>query len=452
MNDNIGTRTPWSHRRWRGGTARSDLRFKAGLFITIALLLLAVVVFMGVKTPEMFSPTRGINGVFSVIFVWPLTLGAAVCAFLSLRAARLWFSFRKCVVHMATVPGVIGGRFTGVILVPESIQTASHVKMRLVCERTSSSTTEHNSDTSNRFVESLWSNSLCIPMHSARRGGSMYEVPFEFAIPFGLPDETDSNKESRGQMTLSTRSAWALRVNMRTISDDLELKFHVPVFRTSESDPQLSHHPEQDSKGDSEKPETSLRVEVTTGQRETTFTCRSNSMRWSIELVAQLTAGLYSTVLGFVFGQSIIPLVWKELIDQCREGFLSIAAIGPILAILLIPTGCLLFSLLGLHLTSSAVLRRYATRSTSFTQGHASQILTIFGISRTRRIDLSTKDSVAPIDTMAPGSERAGFKVSVKTYCSYLRQRTILVATDILTKQEATRLAQSIEAIIEKGP
>jgi hypothetical protein len=154
-----------------------------------------------------------------------------------------WLRFHGCQVRMQPVPGVIGGHFIGEVVLPASFPDDADVRLELLCERTVfyPGRKNHGGDSSSSTYAD-WSYKHCVHPAERRRGGYQGSVPFDFVIPYGLNDETDDAEAEETGNTTSYK--WHLQVTAALPGADLNIKFHVPVFKTAASDQHLTKVPE----------------------------------------------------------------------------------------------------------------------------------------------------------------------------------------------------------------
>lgn len=133
---------------------------------------------------------------------------------------RQWLRRRKygvSTLRLATVPGVIGGRFSGVVLAPEAVRAADAVRLFLTCTR------EVNSGEDTK-TEVLWQDERDIAKFLDAGEPGRLGVPVMFTIP-SHAQPTDDDK----------RVAWTLKATAALPGIDYAASFEVPVFRTAES-------------------------------------------------------------------------------------------------------------------------------------------------------------------------------------------------------------------------
>ncbi|MBW2282234.1 MAG: hypothetical protein JRG76_16450 [Deltaproteobacteria bacterium] len=171
---------------------------------------------------------------------FPERLGEAAFAFVFPAAAlgmwywaaiatARWRRFRRVVLELDTRPGVIGGTLAGAIHTGTAISPDAY-RLVLSCVRIRRAGKNTNSDT-------LWQGECDLPGTRAGRGHSGTRVPFSFEIPYELPSsmvEPVTAGRAREQIV------WQLHAGAELAGADLASVFEVPVYKTGESDPQVT--------------------------------------------------------------------------------------------------------------------------------------------------------------------------------------------------------------------
>jgi len=300
---------PWEHRRWRNGICRSRaLLGQAIAFFIVAAASAGFLAMFVIKSPELlhFSKVR-----WEVLIPIGSTIFSGAFLFGALFALTRWVRFGRSFVKMHTVPGVIGGHFKGEIYLPESFPSETEVRMELFCEIT---TTTHRSgrDNDSTSIDHPWTKTLCITANSGLCHDSHCVIPFDFKIPGGLSDETDS-KRGDG---FSVQIDWGLRVFAKMKGPDLDIRFYVPVFRTAASDPTLQDDPQTEKPLETYLHETGqkrrVRMEFENGS--TTYICDKMGMQFGVSVFPLLFGAIFlggGLFAGFNGLPEIVPEVFK---------------------------------------------------------------------------------------------------------------------------------------------
>jgi hypothetical protein len=217
------TRQPWEHRRWRGGICTSDLATKSVAYWAMTAMLGGIIALLMRTAPELFN----FDGNRWLLLV-PAGIGSGMLIFAAnalVNTAR-WARFGKCFIRMHTAPGEIGGHFRGEAVLPDTSPMDSEVLLQLKCESMSRIYGRNdNSDTTYRDTE--WEDSIQVATGGCSRRNRRCTVPFDFEIPAGLPDETDSRRDSKSSLDYD----WRLRVTTELKGPDLNMEFVVPIFK-----------------------------------------------------------------------------------------------------------------------------------------------------------------------------------------------------------------------------
>jgi hypothetical protein len=176
-------------------------------------------------------------------------------------------------------------------------------------------------------------------------------IPFDFKIPGGLSDATDAKREKWG----SVRFEWGLRVFAKIKGPDLDMRYHVPVFRTAASDPTLKDDPETAKPLETYLHETGQkrRVRMKFEHGATTYICDAMSMQAGLS-IAPLLFGAVCLAGGLLAGFSGLPDLlhdvfkpvksWEDTLFRIIPLFMSLGlcmltVVGTLLGLLLIFLG-----------------------------------------------------------------------------------------------------------------
>jgi hypothetical protein len=201
--------------------------------------------------PQRTIPSLDRSSILGVVFVWgfaafwnallaaiffsarnagapPMVLYAAASPFILVGIFLLGFAvsvtirtihFRSLVLHLETLPGVVGGRLAGMIQGAEGVLRAD-MALRLACWRRAVL-----SDSSNEVV---WEDVVDIPAGTMMRSPSGASVPFRFDVPFECEPTGAQDDRIYWQLTVQTRRRAVVGV------------FEVPVHRTERSSPDIN--------------------------------------------------------------------------------------------------------------------------------------------------------------------------------------------------------------------
>lgn len=204
---------PWLLRdEWRDGVLREgNKELYAGAFFTALWNSIAwplAILFL-------LSDDKKPLWLYLVVGLFP-AIGVGFVAWL----AKQWLRRRKygaSTLRLATVPGVIGGKFSGVVLAPVAVRAADAVRVSLTCTRVVKS----GEDTK---TELLWQDERDIAKFLDAGEPGRVGVPVMFTIP-SHAQPTDDDK----------RVTWTLKAKAQLPGIDYAASFEVPVFRTADS-------------------------------------------------------------------------------------------------------------------------------------------------------------------------------------------------------------------------
>jgi hypothetical protein len=434
---------PWEHRRWRNGTCRAGLGGQTIGFWIATLILLGIAATIVFQNPRIlnFSHVR-----WQVLFPYGIGASGLIFLFAALVATARWLRFSRCRVQMRTMPGVIGGHFRGEVLLPESFPSDTDVRMELTCETTT--TINGKGDSSNDVsIDRVWAHTIRINTNASLCHDGHCTIPFDYTIPYGLTDETDSN--SRGDFSVVVR--WTLRVFAKLPGPDLNMRFRVPVFRTSASDPSV--------KGDqqTEKPLEAFLHDI--GQRRrvrtefengaTTYICDTLGLQKGLCLVP-LIFGLVMLSVGVFVPGNELPGLLKDVL-KASHGWHNLFRIIPLFMCLGVCMLGVVFSFIGLMLLLMGV-RGLIARRTWIENGIIHQHSRFLGIPWARQCPRSSATGVNLSDTTKSGGQ-TWYDVVIErnTEAQYKRLQwrylfsRITVATNVPTEREAQDIVDHLK-------
>lgn len=205
-------RKPWLWKgEWTSGTVRSGTQLKA-------LVSWAAAVFWNgiswpavtlVVTDAVLSEGRywmSIFVVFPLIGVWLLVR--------AVRQTIQHFKFGRSYLQLKTLPGVIGGKLSGDLVLRGRLRALRAVDVALRCVRT---VTTGSGDNRSTRKETLWEDTKQFDRLSVF-GQNQVSVAVEFQIP-------------EGQRSSSDDIDWVLKATGAVPGVDVDLEFSVPVYK-----------------------------------------------------------------------------------------------------------------------------------------------------------------------------------------------------------------------------
>jgi hypothetical protein len=413
-----------------------------GFWVT-ALILFGVVALIIVKNPGIlhFSRVR-----WEVLFPYGIGASGLIFFVAALVATARWLRFSRCRVQMRTVPGVVGGHFRGEVLLPESFPSDTDVRMELICEST---TTIHGKgDSSDEVsVDRVWAHTIRVNTNASLCHDGHCAIPFDYTIPYGLTDEADS--KSRGDFSVVVR--WTLRVFAKLPGPDLNMRFRVPVFRTSASDPSVKGDQQTEKPLEAFLHDIGLRRRVRTEFENgaTTYICDTMGLQKGLCLVP-LIFGIVMLSVGVFVPSNELPGLLKDVF-KASHGWNNLFRIIPLFMCLGVCMLGVVFSFMGLVLLLIGV-RGLIARRTWIENGMIHQRSRFLVIPWTRQCPCSSATGVNLSDTTKSGGqtwydvviERSTEAQYKRLQWRYLFSR-ITVATNVPTEREAQDIVDHLK-------
>lgn len=457
---------PWEHRRWRGGVARGDSAWVQGVvYLVVGCVWLGAAAAFAAAQGKRILHEEWFVGLF-LLFFMAGGIGFLVGAFIAL--AR-WWRFGQARVRMTTLPGVIGGHFSGEVELPDSLPANANVYLELSCEVTRQAPARGNDDINAPSVSTVWTQKICTKPGDRQRRDRQWRIPFDFAIPYRtkendvLPDETDDRMIEGG---ISVKYGWHLRVTAKLPGPDLNLKCHVPVFKTAASNCKLNHVPEIGAElpleqylAEKDEPR---RVRIEAGPHGPVFVGAVRPIMWSVVLVP--------TIFGVVFtaaGIGVPIVVWttsglvKEL-HVPKDGLDALSLLMP-LAFIAIPAliSTVIFAF-GAFI-SMVTIGSFVSRRTWVERGRIHQKRTFLAIplpsrsvpcNQVDRVDTngsssSNGKSFSSVAVWCNGKNRRAAELSLLAFVQKLAA-SMTVGTDIPTRRETDALIAALRQEINR--
>lgn len=431
---------PWDQRRWRGGECRPGLGGKVVGFWVVATGLCGAFATIALVNPRQlyFANVR-----WAVLFPYGLAAVGLIVGVAALVATARWLRFGGCRIRMRSLPGVIGGHFRGDVLLPEQFPADVDVRMELACDRTTAVSGSGDDDHGSRSVRREWSHTLRVTANAAYCCDGKCVLPFDFAVPYGLPDETDS--KSSGDTSVEVR--WHLRVFARLKGPDLDVKVRVPVFRTEASDPAVKGDSLAGKSLDAYLRDTGKprRVRVENEMGANVYVCDAQGFQTGLCVVPGII-GLVFLAVAILVPVNALPGMLNEIMRHA-EGWQNLLRLFPLAMSLGICLMMLVFGLLGLLFLLIAV-RGLVFRKTWFESGMIRQRAQLFGIPWMRSCPCAEATGVNLGDKTTSGSQTwydvvIERKMAARDKKGELRGlfRRITVASNVPTQKEADDLA-----------
>ncbi|MCP4642029.1 MAG: DUF3592 domain-containing protein [bacterium] len=213
---------PWRWKpEWATGEIRSSTR--ATLFASIVFTIFWNAIAFPIGTIIVREAVfEGGDNRALLVLIFP-AIGLLMVAWVLLQIAR-WRKFGNSLFKMAEVPGVIGGKLSGVIEVPAKVRPEDGFHLTLSCINEVTSGSGKNRSTRENV---LWQDTCVMARELAERDPTRSAIPVAFGIPYDSRecDESDSDNEI----------LWRLEVKASVSGADYHAQFEVPVFKTAAS-------------------------------------------------------------------------------------------------------------------------------------------------------------------------------------------------------------------------
>lgn len=222
----LSSKKPWDKRKWRDGIIKPG---KLGFIIVgiMGLLFTGIGGFMALNAENALRlPPNKEN----VVLLFPLVGICLLIASVVMLARHL--KYRGTMLRMETMPGVIGGKFKGVLVIPDVFGGCGRVDISLENQElktTGSGTHKHK----HTHVSKLFQVEVSVDIAElgsqgfSITGPKLIEIPIDLVLPYDTKDET----ENHGRVTYK----WLLKAKADVPGLDMSFEFNVPVFRTADS-------------------------------------------------------------------------------------------------------------------------------------------------------------------------------------------------------------------------
>lgn len=156
----------------------------------------------------------------------PFMVFAGIFGLGALIVLRMLWQSRKwnqAELRISTLPGVIGGPFTGAVILKQKFPPTTVFDVNLKCEL--STTQRHHKKTETKRIDK-WSSTLYIEKPLGGSPAGTTAIPISFAIPYNaMPTGTVANDTVR----------WVLSVQKKEEVSTGGASFEIPVYKTADS-------------------------------------------------------------------------------------------------------------------------------------------------------------------------------------------------------------------------
>ena len=215
---------PWLWKpEWKSGRIPSAGRGK--MYATIAIAAIWNIVSLPPTVAVVLDVLRN-EGEHALLLALLFPVAGCLLIAWAVRATTRWRRFGKSIFHMDEVPGVIGGKLSGIVEVPVKIRGYEGFRIRLTCSNRIST---HAGRRGSIVEDVLWEDERVMRQELEDGTINTTSIPVAFAIPYIARDTDES--------VFDNTTCWRLAVTAVVPGVDYEVSFEVPVFRTPASDP-----------------------------------------------------------------------------------------------------------------------------------------------------------------------------------------------------------------------
>ena len=162
-----------------------------------------------------------------VLLIFP-GISVAFAIFFMYRFLQ-WWRFGRTVFQMASVPGVLGGRLNGNIHIPSTLLPQKGIRISLNCVHR---IFPRRGSKHRKTIEPiLWQQEEVLFQGAFFHEDRATFIPVDFYIPYDQPWSNDYQQDEQ--------IIWQLRVKALS-GMPFSATFHLPVFKTQESDPAIT--------------------------------------------------------------------------------------------------------------------------------------------------------------------------------------------------------------------
>ncbi len=344
-----------------------------------------------------------------------------IVLFAAIGATIRFERFGKTYFEMNSLPFSPGSRVAGSIHVQLHMDAAHGVDLKLSCIRRIVTGSGDNRSTQK---VPLWEDSKNIRATSLNRGPLDSRIPVEFAIPADAFQTDHDNPSDQVQ--------WVLKANADVPGVDYSDEFELPVFRTSQS-AAVSAAPAAPANLTSGMPFGGF-VQTTTTPGETAAEVAEpaqhrvivNDLPDGLEFYFRAGRNIGRTALVVALAAGCSALFYAMLHMQRRQPMFALVIVGVMAFILIMAS-------IHTALTSSHIV---------VGNGMISWKHSVFGISRSRQVQISEVDSILPITSIQQASS-SGTLYSLRLQTKAGKNYTLV--DDIESRQEARWIVSQIE-------
>ncbi|HJP18234.1 MAG TPA: hypothetical protein QF468_06265 [Nitrospinota bacterium] len=218
---------PWRwNALWATGRIQSNNKKKMLFFWLFAVLWNAVTSPLLLMLPDHLGKSN--KGELFLAMMFP-AIGVGLLIWAIVRTLH-WWRFGDVIFEMTSFPGVIGGKLQGNIHLKRNFLPPDQYYLRLICVNV-----VQDEDSTTESI--LWVDEATFSSGSAPQGPVGRSIPIMITVPYTcIPS---SPIETADQIV------WRLEIRAETLGRHLSSIFDLPVFKTSESSPEITGQNEQ---------------------------------------------------------------------------------------------------------------------------------------------------------------------------------------------------------------
>lgn len=237
MGKTSSTRIPWENKKWKGGVVRRSFFEIFGS----SILLWGFSLFFSRISIHLINPDHILRFWSSIILLPWLPMITLLCYYFAFTCSLKAWRLRECQFCMETMPGVIGGKMRGQLVLPKDL-TYTKLYVQLTNMENVTLIDDCIWDTDALIplgdIKCLYDHIITIDAPAMKSAEEKCLIAVEFTIPYYTKDETDSFyidvEKGEGQWEYEYR--WFLHVYIELEEKINLVRFRVPIFRTKESD------------------------------------------------------------------------------------------------------------------------------------------------------------------------------------------------------------------------
>ncbi len=231
----------WHHKKWNEGRLRPSYADSLQLFF-FSILMFAFTVPIYILKPSFID--------FNSLPFYMISLFLLLGVFMFLHGIVKFlrtFRFRGTEIRIKSMPGVIGGKLEGDILLRSKLPE-NDIHLRIYNEEEITTQRRSGGKSHSKVTHNIhFEKRISLDPKSFRESPMGLTLPFRFQIPYGFKDESDSDEKMENDTR--RRYKWMMHLQCNLPGRDMDLTFELPVYNTSNSDPSITEFKSELSHG-----------------------------------------------------------------------------------------------------------------------------------------------------------------------------------------------------------